>query len=105
MLCAPAAEKVRACARRADLQYEYRSIPAIPEGVGTTANPTGEGFSGVRSRSCVAIAAVMPRTSGAPIQTPLLASRLDATTRYESVVPEGVKRADLEFKSSLEFRF
>jgi hypothetical protein len=47
----------------------------------------------------------MPRTSGAPIQTPLLASRLDATTRYESVVPEGVKRADLEFKSSLELKF
>ncbi len=37
--------------------------------------------------------------------TPLLNSRIDATTRYESVVPEGVKRADLEFKSSLEFKF
>jgi hypothetical protein len=37
--------------------------------------------------------------------TPLLSSRLDATTRYESVVPEGVKRADLEFKSSLELKF
>jgi hypothetical protein len=37
--------------------------------------------------------------------TPLLNSRIDATTRYESVVPAGVKRADLEFKSSLEFKF
>lgn len=37
--------------------------------------------------------------------TPLLNSRLDATTRYESVVPDGVKRTDLEFKSSLEFKF
>ncbi|HVW30148.1 MAG TPA: DUF481 domain-containing protein [Polyangiaceae bacterium] len=37
--------------------------------------------------------------------TPLLSSRIDATTRYESVVPLGVKRADLEFKSSLELKF
>ncbi|HEX4337084.1 MAG TPA: DUF481 domain-containing protein [Polyangiaceae bacterium] len=37
--------------------------------------------------------------------TPLLTSRMDATTRYESVVPTGVKRADLEFKSSLELKF
>jgi hypothetical protein len=34
-----------------------------------------------------------------------LNSRLDATTRYESVVAEGVKRTDLEFKSSLELKF
>jgi hypothetical protein len=37
--------------------------------------------------------------------TKILTSRMDATTRYESVVPLGVKRADLEFKSSLEFAF
>jgi hypothetical protein len=37
--------------------------------------------------------------------TPILTSRMDATTRYESVVPNGVKRADLEFKSSLELKF
>jgi len=37
--------------------------------------------------------------------TPLLTSRLDATTRYESAVPVGVKRADMEFKSSLELKF
>lgn len=37
--------------------------------------------------------------------TKVLTSRIDATTRYESVVPTGVKRADLEFKSSLELRF
>jgi hypothetical protein len=34
-----------------------------------------------------------------------LQTRMDATTRYESVVPTGVKRADLEFKSSLELKF
>jgi hypothetical protein len=37
--------------------------------------------------------------------TELLQTRMDATTRYESVVPTGVKRADLEFKSSLELKF
>jgi hypothetical protein len=37
--------------------------------------------------------------------TPILNSRIDATTRYESVVAQGVKRADLEFKSSLELKF
>ena len=37
--------------------------------------------------------------------TKLLASRIDATTRYESTVPDGVKHADLEFKSSVELKF
>jgi hypothetical protein len=37
--------------------------------------------------------------------TDVLTSRIDTTTRYESNVPKGVKRADLEFKSSLELKF
>ena len=37
--------------------------------------------------------------------TKYLASRIDATVRYESVVPTGVEHADFEFKSSLEVKF
>jgi hypothetical protein len=37
--------------------------------------------------------------------TTLLQTRLDATTRYESVTPAGVKSSDLELKSSLELKF
>lgn len=37
--------------------------------------------------------------------TNLLQTRMDATTRYESVTPERVKSTDLEFKSSLELKF
>jgi hypothetical protein len=37
--------------------------------------------------------------------TPMLASRIDATVRHDSVVPSDVRPADLELKSSLELVF
>jgi putative salt-induced outer membrane protein YdiY len=37
--------------------------------------------------------------------TELLRSRMDLTVRYESHPPTGVERTDMEFKSSLEFKF
>jgi hypothetical protein len=37
--------------------------------------------------------------------TELLQSRIDATSRYESKTPSGVKHADLELKSSLELKW
>lgn len=37
--------------------------------------------------------------------TPMLASRIDATVRYDSVVPSDIRAADLELKSSLELVF